>query len=71
MRRCARLAALLVHHLLLLAAGTAASSRLAATAGGAPGSAGAPDDLPAAHPLPPCLEELLPCTAYLKTAKHP
>ncbi|PUZ76280.1 hypothetical protein GQ55_1G276900 [Panicum hallii var. hallii] len=66
MRRCARLAALLVH-LLVLAAGTASSSRLA---GGAPGSAGAPDGVPAA-PRTACLEELLPCTAYLKTAKHP
>ncbi|KAG2651879.1 non-specific lipid transfer protein GPI-anchored 7-like [Panicum virgatum] len=60
MRRCARLVHLFL--LLVLAGGAGASSRLA---GGAPGSAGAPDGFPA------CLEELLPCTAYLKTAKHP
>jgi hypothetical protein len=35
------------------------------------GAAGAPDGLPSEH-LFPCLEELLPCTAYLKaTDKHP
>ncbi|KAJ1279784.1 hypothetical protein BS78_04G182100 [Paspalum vaginatum] len=48
-------------------------SRLAASAaagGGAPASAGAPDGVPSEHLLP-CVEELLPCTAYLKTAKHP
>jgi hypothetical protein len=34
-------------------------------------AAGAPDGLPSEH-LFPCLEELLPCTAYLKaTSKHP
>ncbi|RCV07011.1 hypothetical protein SETIT_1G210100v2 [Setaria italica] len=72
MRRCARLAALL----LLLVADTVASSRTEATStstatpSGAPGSAGAPDGVPS-EPLPPCLEELLPCTAYLKTSKHP
>ncbi|KAK3158294.1 hypothetical protein QOZ80_2AG0135240 [Eleusine coracana subsp. coracana] len=36
-------------------------------------AAGAPDGLPSEH-LFPCLEELLPCTAYLKAAtanKHP
>ncbi|KAG2659360.1 hypothetical protein PVAP13_1KG349600 [Panicum virgatum] len=64
MRRCALLVHLLI--LVLAAAGAAASSRLA---GGAPGSAGAPDGVPAEHVQ--CLEDLLPCTAYLKTAKHP
>jgi len=64
MRRCARLVHLFL--LLVLAGGAGASSRLA---GGAPGSAGAPDGVPAEHVQ--CLEDLLPCTAYLKTAKHP
>ena len=66
MRRCALLVHLLLLILVLAAAGAAASSRLA---GGAPGSAGAPDGVPAEHVQ--CLEDLLPCTAYLKTAKHP
>ncbi|OEL33385.1 hypothetical protein BAE44_0005596 [Dichanthelium oligosanthes] len=69
MRRCARLAALL--YLLLVVIVVPVSSRLVEThGGGAPGSAGAPDGVPAEHLLP-CLEELLPCTAYLKTANHP
>lgn len=64
MRRCA----LLLHlHLLLLLVDTAVSSR---PAGDAPASAGAPDGVPSEHLLP-CLEELLPCTAYLKTTNHP
>nr|CAB3447031.1 unnamed protein product [Digitaria exilis] len=67
MHRCARLASLLLHLLVLLVADTAVSSR---PTGDAPGSAGAPDGVPSEHLLP-CLEELLPCTAYLNTAKHP
>ncbi|XP_062224468.1 non-specific lipid transfer protein GPI-anchored 7-like [Phragmites australis] len=43
------------------------SSRVAAAAAGA---GGAPDAAPPGRPQP-CLDELLPCTAYLKTAKHP
>ncbi|CAL5057487.1 unnamed protein product [Urochloa decumbens] len=68
MRRCALLL-LLLH---LLAAGTVAVSArpvATATAGDAPGSAGAPDGGVPEHL--PCLEELLPCTAYLKTTSHP
>ncbi|CAL4887076.1 unnamed protein product [Urochloa decumbens] len=66
MRRCA----LLLLHLLLAAGTVAVSARPAATAtaGDAPGSAGAPDGVPE-HMA--CLEELLPCTAYLKTTSHP
>ncbi|KAJ1279697.1 hypothetical protein BS78_04G174600 [Paspalum vaginatum] len=74
MRRCAHLGTLLHLLALLIVVDTAVvPSRLAASAaagGGAPASAGAPDGVPSEHLLP-CVEELLPCTAYLKTAKHP
>ncbi|WVZ74869.1 hypothetical protein U9M48_022990 [Paspalum notatum var. saurae] len=78
MRRCAHLGTLLLALLIVAdtAAAAASSSRQllaasAAAAGGAPASAGAPaDGVPSEHLLP-CVEELLPCTAYLKTAKHP
>ncbi|KAL6634624.1 hypothetical protein ACP70R_027295 [Stipagrostis hirtigluma subsp. patula] len=51
----------------------ALSFRVAAAAGGATtaaASAGAPDGVPPEHLLP-CLEELLPCLAYLRTPRHP
>lgn len=63
MRPCAHLAALLL--LLLLLAETVSSRHAHAPAGAAQ------DVAPSAHLPLPCLEELLPCTAYLKTTKHP
>ncbi|KQK00043.1 non-specific lipid transfer protein-like 1 [Brachypodium distachyon] len=38
---------------------------------GASASIPAPAPAPAPDPLLPCLEEVLPCTAYLKSAKRP
>lgn len=66
MHPCVHLAAVLL--LLVIVVDTVSSRH--APSGAAPGSVGAPDGVPSEHLLP-CLEELLPCTAYLKTTKHP
>ncbi|CAN6273220.1 unnamed protein product [Urochloa humidicola] len=64
MRRCALL---LLHLLLALDTAAARPASTGATAAGDP-PAGAPDGVPDHLP---CLEELLPCTAYLKASTHP
>ncbi|CAN6238451.1 unnamed protein product [Urochloa humidicola] len=72
MRRYARLAgaALLLHLLLAAVCARPAAATATTAAGDAPGSAGAPDGgVPPEHLA--CLEELLPCTAYLKASSHP
>ncbi|TVU29540.1 hypothetical protein EJB05_21110 [Eragrostis curvula] len=71
MRRRAHHAAPLLHLLVVIVSCRLAGAGAAAT--GVVAAAGAPDGLPSEH-LFPCLEELLPCTAYLKAApanKHP
>jgi hypothetical protein len=64
--RAQHLAALLLLLLLAVAVDTVSSRRHHHAPAGAPHGVVAPSQ----HLLP-CLEELLPCTAYLKTTKHP
>ncbi|KAF0928984.1 hypothetical protein E2562_011072 [Oryza meyeriana var. granulata] len=56
----------------LAAAGSAAGPVASAVdaVAGAPGSGGGSGSFPA-DPLLPCMEELLPCTAYMRSGKNP
>ncbi|KAL5207689.1 hypothetical protein ABZP36_032124 [Zizania latifolia] len=65
MRCSARLAVQLL--LLVLSGSRLTAAGDAGAVAGAPGSGGS---LPA-DPLLPCMEELLPCTAYLGSGRHP